>query len=69
MTFKEKQEFAALEKEIAALEAEREKLETELCSGNLDVEALTEKSKRLPVIKDELDIKEMRWLELSEIES
>ena len=66
MTFKEKQEFAALEKEIAALEAEREKLETELCSGNLDVEALTEKSKRLPVIKDELDIKEMRWLELSE---
>ncbi|MCI6201120.1 MAG: ABC-F family ATP-binding cassette domain-containing protein [Paraprevotella sp.] len=69
MTFKEKQEFAALEKEITALEAEREKLETELCSGNLDVEALTEKSKRLPVIKDELDIKEMRWLELSEIES
>lgn len=69
MTFKEKQELAALEKEIAALEAEREKLETELCSGNLDVEALTEKSKRLPVIKDELDIKEMRWLELSEIES
>ena len=69
MTFKEKQEFAALEKEIAALETEREKLETELCSGNLDVEALTEKSKRLPVIKDELDIKEMRWLELSEIES
>lgn len=69
MTFKEKQEFAALEKEIAALEAEREKLETELCSGNLDVEALTEKSKRLPVIKDELDIKEMRWLELSEIEN
>lgn len=69
MTFKEKQEFAALEKEIVALEAEREKLETELCSGNLDVEALTEKSKRLPVIKDELDIKEMRWLELSEIES
>ena len=69
MTFKEKQEFAALEKEIAALEAEREKLEIELCSGNLDVEALTEKSKRLPVIKDELDIKEMRWLELSEIES
>ena len=68
MTFKEKQEFAALEKEIAALEAEREKLETELCSGNLDVEALTEKSKRLPVIKDELDIKAMRWLELSEIE-
>ena len=69
MTFKEKQEFAALEKEIAALEAERDKLETELCSGNLDVEALTEKSKRLPIIKDELDIKEMRWLELSEIES
>lgn len=69
MTYKEKQEFATLEREIAALETERTQIENELCSGKLDVEALTEKSKRLPVIKEELDKKEMRWLELSEIEA
>lgn len=68
MSFKEKQEFAALEKEIAALEAERKQIEEMLCSGTLSVEELTEKSRRLPAIKDELDMKEMRWLELSEIE-
>ena len=67
MTFKEKQEFATLEKEIEALEAEQKKIEEELCSGTLDIESLTEKSKRLPVIKDLLDEKGMRWLELSEI--
>ena len=43
-------------------------IETALCSGTLSVEDLTEKSKRLPEIKDELDEKEMRWLELSELE-
>lgn len=68
MSFKEKQEFATLEKEIAALEAERKQIEEMLCSGTLSVEELTEKSRRLPAIKDELDMKEMRWLELSEIE-
>jgi ATP-binding cassette subfamily F protein uup len=33
----------------------------------LSIEELTEKSKRLPLLKDELDEKSMRWLELSEI--
>lgn len=69
MTFKEKREFEQLEKDIAALEDEQHRLETELCSGTLTVEQLTEKSKRLPQLKDELDEKTMRWLELSEIES
>lgn len=68
MTYKERQEYARLEKEIADLEAERKKLEEQLCSGTLSVKDLTEKSKRLPILKDELDEKEMRWLELSEIE-
>lgn len=67
MTFKEKREFEQLEKEIADLEAEQKKLEDELCSGTLSVEELTEKSKRLPSLKDELDEKSMRWLELSEL--
>lgn len=68
MSFKEKREYEQLSKDIEALEAEQKKLEEELCSGQLSVDELTEKSKRLPVIKDELDEKEMRWLELSEIE-
>jgi ATP-binding cassette subfamily F protein uup len=67
LTFKEKREFEQLEKEIAALEAEQRELEEALCSGTLSVEELTEKSKRLPLLKDELDEKSMRWLELSEI--
>lgn len=69
MSYKEKMEFAQLEKEIAELEKEQKEIEEQLCSGKLPVDELTEKSKRLPLIKEELDIKEMRWLELSEIES
>jgi len=69
LSFKEKQEFAQLEKDIAALEAEQKLLEEQLCSGTLSVEELTAKSKRLPELKDELDEKSMRWLELSEIDS
>ena len=69
MTYKEKREFEQLEKDIAALEDEQHQLEEALCSGTLSVEELTEKSKRLPQLKDELDEKSMRWLELSEIES
>lgn len=69
MSYKEKMEFAQLEKEIAELEKEQKEIEEQLCSGKLPVGELTEKSKRLPLIKEELDLKEMRWLELSEIES
>ena len=66
-TYKEKMEFEQLERDIAALEAEQRQLEEALCSGTLSVDELTEKSKRLPLLKDELDEKSMRWLELSEI--
>lgn len=68
MTFKERKEFEQLEKEIAALEDEKKQIEEALCSGTLSVDELTEKSKRLPLLNDELDEKTMRWLELSEIE-
>ncbi|MBD9353627.1 ABC-F family ATP-binding cassette domain-containing protein [Phocaeicola plebeius] len=68
MTFKERKEFEQLEKEIAALEEEKKQIEEALCSGTLSVDELTEKSKRLPLLNDELDEKTMRWLELSEIE-
>ena len=68
MTYKEKTEFERLEKDIAALEEEQRQLEEALCSGTLSIDELTEKSKRLPLLKDELDEKSLRWLELSEIE-
>ena len=67
-TYKEKCEFERLEKEIAALEQEQKAIEEELCSGTLSIELLTEKSKRLPIVKENLEEKEMRWLELSEID-
>ncbi|MBR5062227.1 MAG: ABC-F family ATP-binding cassette domain-containing protein, partial [Prevotella sp.] len=69
MTYKERLEFDQLEKDIATLEAEQHQIEEALCSGTLSVEDLTEKSKRLSVLKDEIDEKSMSWLELSEIES
>ncbi len=69
MSFKEKREFEQLEKEIEMLEAEKKQLEADLCSGTLSIDALTEKSKRLPFLEAELDEKSLRWLELSEIES
>ena len=68
MTYKEKREYELLTKELEQLENEQKTLEEALCSGQLSVEELTEKSKRLPEIKDEIDEKEMRWLELAEIE-
>ena len=67
MSYKEKREYEQLTQEIDVLTEEQKKLEEELCSGNLSVEELTEKSKRLSEIKDELDEKEMRWLELAEM--
>ena len=66
LSFNEKREFEQLEKEIEALETEQKQLEEALCSGQLSVDGLTEKSKRLPVIKELLDEKGMRWLELAE---
>ena len=67
MTFKEKWEYEQLTEKIRVLEEERKQLEEELCSGKLSVDELTEKSKRLPLLKDELDELELRWLELSEL--
>ncbi len=67
MTFKEKREYEQLEHDITVLEEEKKALEEALCSGTLSVDELTEKSKRLPLLNDELDEKSMRWLELSEI--
>ena len=68
MTFKERREMELLELDIASLESEKKNIEEALCSGALSVEELTDKSKRLSLLNDELDEKSMRWLELAEIE-
>lgn len=66
LTFKERQEFEQLEKDIEYLEQEKNDIETALSSGTISVDEITIMSKRLPVLNDELDEKSMRWLELSE---
>ena len=67
LSYKEKQEYERLEKEISQLEAEQREIEQNLCSGELPIDKITEYSIRLPILKEELDEKSMRWLELSEI--
>ena len=69
MSYKEKLEFEQLGKDIEALEAEKKLIEEALSSGAITVDEITEKSRRLPVLNEELDEKSMRWLELSEIEA
>ena len=67
LSYKEKQEYAQLEQDITALETEKSEIVDALSSGSLSVEQITDYSKRLPLLEEELDEKEMRWLELSEI--
>lgn len=66
LSYKEKTEFESLEKDIPGLEEEKKLLEERLASGTLDFEKLTEASERIKIILEEIDKKEMRWLELSE---
>ncbi|MDO4497063.1 MAG: ATP-binding cassette domain-containing protein, partial [Bacteroidales bacterium] len=66
LSFKEKQEFAALEQELPALEAEKAELEALMSSGTLSGPEIVEKGQRMQEIIDLIDEKEMRWLELSE---
>ena len=67
MTFKEKREFEQLEKDIDTLTSEKKDIENKLSSGEISVDEITALSKRLPILNQELDEKELRWLELSEI--
>ncbi len=68
LSFKEKREFEILEKEIPELEDLRKSIEEEINSGKLPHDELYTKSEQLAQLKSQLDEKELRWLELSEIE-
>ncbi len=65
LTYKEKRELEQLEREIELLEQEKSKAEEALSSGNISIEEITQLSKRLPILNEELDEKSTRWLELS----
>ncbi len=67
MTFRERREFEALEGEMAALEEEKIALEAFFSSAvSPDPQEFAEKSRRYEQVKELLDEKELRWLELSE---
>lgn len=66
LSFREQQEFAALDAEIPAMESEKAELEALLSSGTLSHEELTRTAERIGTLIDEIDEKTMRWLELSE---
>ena len=67
LSFKEKQEFEALERELPQLEAEKALIEQQMSSGTLSNDELVAKGHRMQELIDLIDEKEMRWLELSDI--
>ena len=66
LSFNEQREFKQLEKDISDLEKRKEKLSEELTQASDDHEKIMTISAELTQIVDDLDEKEMRWLELSE---
>ena len=68
LTYAERLEMQQLEKDIATLEHEQKLLEEALGSGTLSIDDINKKSIRFAKLKDEIDEKSMRWLELSEVE-
>ncbi|MBS2212799.1 ABC-F family ATP-binding cassette domain-containing protein [Carboxylicivirga mesophila] len=68
LSYKEKRELEQLEADIENLEHQKDTLQNELNSGSLNTDVLIEKSKELSEVMEQLDEKELRWLELKEIE-
>ena len=67
LTFNEKREYEQLTKDIESLENEKAELESALASGTLSNDELIQKSQRFQEVTDLLDEKELRWLELDEL--
>ncbi len=67
LSFNEKREFELLGEEIPRLEAEKAAIEAAMSSGSLSAEELIAESERIAALIDEIDVKSMRWLELSEL--
>lgn len=69
LSFNERREFDSLESELPKLEREKKELENKLSLGTLPFEELQKISDRISTLIGEIEEKEMRWLELSEIEN
>ena len=67
MSFKEKQEFEQIEKDLPLLEKEKEILSEALSSGSLTNEELIQKGERLGELVNQIEEFTLRWLELSEL--
>ena len=67
LSWKEKKEMEQLEADLESLAKEQKELEAQLESGSLDYQRITEISSRYQALKAEIDEKETRWLELSEV--
>ncbi|MBK9569293.1 MAG: ABC-F family ATP-binding cassette domain-containing protein [Chitinophagaceae bacterium] len=68
LSFKEKRDFESVGKEIAALTEEKEAIHKKLNSGDTPFGELQELSQRIGEVTRLLDEKELRWLELSELQ-
>ncbi|MFN5423695.1 MAG: ABC-F family ATP-binding cassette domain-containing protein [bacterium] len=66
-SFNEKREFETLEKELKKLNEEKDAISEKLSAGNIDYTEIEQLSKRFEVVTKEIDTKELRWLELSEL--
>lgn len=69
LNFKERKEYQKLENEMADLEVKKSELEAKMSAGNLDYNQLQELSAELAKLQQEIEKKEMRWLELAEMDS
>ena len=67
LSYKEQRELEELEKLLPQLESEKTELEEKLSSGALSHEELSATAARIGEIINQIEEKEMRWLELSEI--
>ena len=67
-SFKEKKEFEQLQVEMASLEKEKQQLMDNISQGTNDHDTLMSWSTSIKEIDQQLEILEMRWLELSELE-
>lgn len=66
LSYKEQREFDLLEKEIPELESKRAALEEKMNAGSSNHEELTELSREVERLTNEIDEKTLRWMELSE---
>lgn len=66
LSYKEKFELEQIEKELPILEKQKDDINNQLNSGLVDRQKIIELSQRLAQLNEEIDVKTMRWLELSE---